>query len=186
MSVLNDVDLDRIARAGAIDPYDPAMLQPASIDCRLGTTFRVIEAHRFGRISLADVPLDMTREVMRSEGEEFWLSPGDRVLARTAEIIRVPRDMVARLEGKSSLGRLFLVVHATAGFFDPGFEGYGTLEFINFFPNPIGLVPGDPICQFSFHKLTGPASPYAGRYTDGNDAVSSRYGHEEFVKGPRT
>lgn len=182
MTVLHDRELDRIARAGAIDPYDPAMLQPASIDCRLGTTFRVVMAYRHSHVDLADVPLDLTEERIVEEGGYFILNPGAFVLGRTAEIIRVPTNMVARMEGKSSLGRLGLIVHVTAGFFDPGFEGYGTCEFVNLLPIPILLRPGLPICQFSFHMLTGVAQAYRGRYTDGNDATGSRYGHEKYLK----
>ncbi len=182
MTVLHDVELDRLARAGAIDPYDQSLLQPASIDCRLGTTFRVVMAHRHPHVDLAAVPLDLTEERVVEDGDYFQLDPGAFVLGRTAEVIRVPTTMVARLEGKSSLGRLGLIIHVTAGFFDPGFEGYGTLEFVNLLQVPILLRPGLPICQFSFYQLAGEARPYSGRYTDGNDATGSRYGHDEFVK----
>lgn len=177
---LFDKDLDAIARAGAIEPYDPELLQPASIDCRLGTTFRKVMAHRHPFIDLADVPLDLTEEVIVEEDGYYELPPMGLVLGRTLEKVKVPTDMVARMEGKSSLGRLFLAVHVTAGFFDPGFEGYGTCEFVNLNSVPIRLRPGEPICQFSFHTLTGTAQPYSGRYTDGNDATPSRYGHDEF------
>lgn len=183
MSVLHDVELDRIARAGAIEPYEPSLLQPASIDCRLGTTFRRPVASKYKEIDLANVPLDLTDEVEVPIDGYYRLPPFDRCLGRTLEVVRVPTNMVARMEGKSSLGRLFLIVHVTAGFFDPGFEGYGTCEFVNLNERPILLRPGWPICQFSFHMLTGEAKPYSGRYTDGNNATGSRYGHDEFVKG---
>lgn len=177
MSVLHDKELDRIARAGAVEPYDPKMLQPASIDFNLGTTFRVPEPHLFSKIDLAAVPLDFTREVEIEPDGHYYLPPHGCVLGRTAEIIRVPKNMVARMEGKSSLGRVFLAVHITAGFFDPGFEGYGTCEFVNLMPIPILLRPGLPVCQFSFHMLTGESEGYKGRYRDGNKAAGSRYGH---------
>lgn len=178
MTVLHDEELDKIARAGAVDPYDPSRLQPASIDFTLGTTFMVPRSGAFSRVDLADVPLDLMRR--EDHEDEFWLppTPNGFALGRTAEIIRVPNNIVARMEGKSSLGRLGLIVHVTAGFFDPGFEGYGTLEFVNLLQVPIVLRLGMPICQFSFQYMTGEAKPYAGRYRDGNDATGSRYGHE--------
>lgn len=189
MSVLHDQELDRIAREGAIEPYDPKYLQPASIDCTLGTVFRRVASYKHSAIDLANVPLDLYETEIHEDdlsfsGGVFWLNPGEFALGRTAETIRVPTTMVARMEGKSSLGRLGLIVHVTAGFFDPGFEGFGTCEFVNLLQVPIGLRPGLPICQFSFQLLTGEAQPYSGRYTDGNDAAGSRYGHDEFV-GPK-
>lgn len=183
MSVLHDRALDHIARAGAIEPYDTSFLQPASIDCRLGTTFRRVRAHKHHLIDLDDVPLDLTDPIEIDEGDSFQLNPGQFALGRTMEYVRVPLNMVARMEGKSSLGRLGLIVHVTAGFFDPGFEGYGTCEFVNLLPVPILLRPGRPICQFSFQLLTHQVDrPYSGRYRDGNNAAGSRYGHrvEEF------
>lgn len=176
-TILELVDTGRIA----VDPWNPAMVQPASIDLRLGDSFRVFHNHRASAIDLRDPPSNLTEEVIVPEGEPFALHPGDFCLGRTLEWVRIPDDIVARIEGKSSLGRLGLIVHATAGFCDPGFEGTLTLELNNLTRIPILLRPGLPIAQLSFMTLDRPAqrpygSPGLGSHYQGQRAATeSRY-----------
>ena len=121
--ILAEIDGGRIS----LEPFDPAMVQPASIDVRLDRFFRVFENHRYPHIDPAEAQDDLTREV-QAEGEEpFILHPGEFVLGSTYEVVSLPEDIAARVEGKSSLGRLGLLTHATAGFVDPGFSGHVTL-----------------------------------------------------------
>lgn len=156
-----------------IEPFRPQNVQPASIDVTLSDEFRVFEPHDEGFIDLED-PIDITKFV---RSNRFVLHPGEFVLAVTQERVRMPPNLVARVEGKSSLGRLGLIVHATAGFIDPGFQGRITLEMTNLMRLPLVLRPGKLIAQLSFHQMTGPADePYKGRY-QGDDTVSpSRFG----------
>ena len=128
-AVLSDATIRELAAAGAIriDPWDPAMVQPASYDVRLGHSFRVFHNHRVTAIDLLDPPRNLTESVTIGDDETFVIHPGEFVLGRTLETVAIPNDVVARIEGKSSLGRLGLIVHATAGFVDPGFEGTLTL-----------------------------------------------------------
>ena len=164
--ILVEIDKGRIV----LDPYDPAMMQPSSIDVRLDRYFRVFENHRYPHIDPAADQSDLTREV-EPEGEEpFILHPGEFVLGSTYEGISLPDDVAARVEGKSSLGRLGLLTHATAGFVDPGFSGHVTLELANVATLPIKLYPGLLIAQLSFMGLDRPAErPY------GSDALGSHY-----------
>ena len=145
------------------------MLQPASIDVRLDAQFRIFENHRYSCIDPA-VEQDLTRPVEVASDEPFVLHPGEFVLASTLERVRLPRHLAARLEGKSSLGRLGLVTHSTAGFIDPGFEGHVTLELSNLATLPIKLWPGMKIGQLCVFQLTSPAEfPY------GSAVRGSRY-----------
>src|SRR5919198_4099714 len=155
-SVLSDGTIMRLVREGRIriEPWDPALVQPASIDLRLGDSFRVFHNHRAPVIDLRDgPPPGLTEEVTASEEHGFVIHPGEFCLGRTEEWVELPEDVVARIEGKSSLGRLGLVVHATAGFCDPGWKGTLTLEITNFNSVPIVLWPGKPIAQLSFMAL---------------------------------
>ncbi len=140
-SVLSDGTILQLIESGRIqvDPWDAKMVQPASIDLRLGNSFRVFHNHRASAIDLRDPPANLTEEVVVPEGEPFVIHPGEFCLGRTLEWVRIPDDIVARIEGKSSLGRLGLIVHATAGFCDPGFEGTLTLELNNLQRVPIQL-----------------------------------------------
>jgi dCTP deaminase len=124
-SVLSDGTIRRLVEAGRIkiEPWDPSMVQPASVDLNLGPSFRVFHNFRVPAIDLADPPTNLTEHVELADGESFVIHPGEFVLGRTAEFVEIPDDIVARIEGKSSLGRLGLIVHATAGFVDPGFKG---------------------------------------------------------------
>src|ERR1700710_768664 len=129
-SVLSDGTIRRLVDAGeiVISPWDPLLVQPASVDLRLGTSFRVFHNHRIQVIDLADPPTGLTEKVEVSDDEPFVIHPNEFVLGRTAEHVELPDDVVARIEGKSSLGRLGLIVHATAGFIDPGWKGKLTLH----------------------------------------------------------
>ena len=128
--LLSDKDIRAEIDAGRvrIDPYDESMVQPSSIDVRLDRYFRVFENHRYPHIDPAVEQADLTRLVEPEGDEPFILHPGEFVLASTYEVITLPDDLASRLEGKSSLGRLGLLTHSTAGFIDPGFSGHVTLE----------------------------------------------------------
>ena len=153
-----------------IDPFDTDMIQPSSVDIRLDRYFRVFENHRYPHIDPAEDQPELTRPVEPDGAEPFILHPGEFVLGSTYEIITLPADIAARLEGKSSLGRLGLLTHSTAGFIDPGFSGHVTLELSNVATLPIKLWPGMKIGQFCFFQLSSPAeNPY------GSAKYGSRY-----------
>ena len=182
-SVLSDVTIRELIESGriVIDPFDSSMVQPASVDIRLGNSFRVFHNHRIQSIDLGNPPRDLTEHVEVPDDGEFVIHPGEFVLGRTQEWVEIPDDIVSRIEGKSSIGRLGLVVHATAGFVDPGFKGTLTLEIANFNSVPIVLRPGLFICQLSFMALDRPAErPYGhpelgSHYHGQTDATESRY-----------
>ena len=182
-SVLSDGTIRRLVDEGRIvlEPWDPELVQPASVDLRLGDSFRVFHNHRAAAIDLREPPTNLTEEVTVSGGEAFVIHPGEFVLGRTLERVELPDDIVARIEGKSSIGRLGLIVHATAGFVDPGFKGSLTLEITNLTRIPIKLWPGLPIAQLSFMTLDQPAErPYGhpdlGSHYHGQvEATESRY-----------
>ncbi len=170
--LLSDRDIRAEIDAGRIslEPYDETMIQPSSIDFRLDRYFRVFENHRYPHIDPAADQSDLTR-VVETEGDEaFILHPGEFVLGSTYEVVSLPDDLAARVEGKSSLGRLGLLTHATAGFVDPGFSGHVTLELANVATLPIKLYPGMKIGQLCFFRLSSPAEhPY------GSEKYGSRY-----------
>ena len=146
------------------------MIQPSSIDVRLDKFFRVFDNHKYPHIDPAADQSDLTREVEIASDETFILHPGEFVLGSTYELITLPDDVAARLEGKSSLGRLGLLTHSTAGFIDPGFSGHVTLELANVATLPIKLYSGMKIGQLCFFRLSSPAeSPY------GSAKYGSRY-----------
>jgi dCTP deaminase len=183
-SALSDGTIRRLVDDGRIkvDPWDPALVQPASIDLRLGDSFRVFHNHRVTAIDLRDVPTNLTEQVDVGPDEAFVIHPGEFCLGRTLEWVELPDDVVARVEGKSSVGRLGLIVHATAGFVDPGWKGTLTLELNNLTRVPIKLYPGLLIAQLSFMALDRPAetpygSPELGSHYQGQVAATeSRYG----------
>jgi dCTP deaminase len=183
-SVLSDGTIRRLVEEGRIRiaPWDARMVQPASVDLRLGRSFRVFHNHRITAVDLGHPPAELTEQVHVDEGGSFVIHPGEFCLGATEEWVELPDDLVARIEGKSSLGRLGLVVHATAGFCDPGFQGTLTLELANFNSVPIILRPGLPIAQLSFMTLDRPAErpyghPELGSHYHGQvDATESRYG----------
>lgn len=182
-SVLSDGTIRRLVAEGRIkiDPWDPGLVQPASVDLRLGRSFRVFHNHKLPAIDLAEPPLGVTEHVEIGEGQSFVIHPGEFVLGSTIEWVQLPDDVVARIEGKSSLGRLGLIVHATAGFVDPGFKGTLTLEITNLTRVPIVLWPGKPIAQLSFMALDQAAErPYGhpdlgSHYHGQTHATESRY-----------
>jgi dCTP deaminase len=182
-SVLSDGTILRLVEEGRIriDPWNPELVQPASVDLRLGDSFRVFHNHRASAIDLREPPSGLTEEVQIDPDESFVIHPGEFCLGRTLEWIELPDDIVARIEGKSSIGRLGLIVHATAGFCDPGWKGTLTLELNNLTRIPIKLYPGLQIAQLSFMTLDRPAlrpygSPELGSHYQGQTAATeSRY-----------
>ena len=181
--VLSDGTISALVAEGRIkiDPWDADLVQPASVDLRLGDSFRVFHNHRASAIDLRHPPENLTEEVVVPEGESFVIHPGEFCLGRTLEWVELPDDIVARIEGKSSLGRLGLIVHATAGFCDPGWKGTLTLELNNLTRVPIKLYPHLEIAQLSFMMLDRPAlrpygSPELGSHYQGQRAATaSRY-----------
>ena len=144
-----------------LDPYEPSMIQPSSIDVRLDRLFRLFDNHKYPYIDPSQEQSELTRLVEVEPDEAFILHPGEFVLGSTYEQITLPVDVAARVEGKSSLGRLGLLTHATAGFVDPGFSGHVTLELSNVATLPIKLWPGMKIGQLCFFQLASPAeNPY--------------------------
>ena len=170
--LLSDRDIRAQIDSGrvALDPYDAAMIQPSSVDVRLDKFFRVFDNHKYAAIDPAVEQPELTRLVEVADGKSFMLHPGEFVLGSTFESVTLPDDIAARLEGKSSLGRLGLLTHSTAGFIDPGFEGNVTLELSNTATLPINLWPGMKIGQLCFFQLSSPAeNPY------GSSVYGSRY-----------
>ena len=170
--LLSDRDIRAELDAGRVvlDPYEPSMLQPSSIDVRLDRYFRLFDNHKYPFIDPSQEQPELTRLVEVVPDEPFVLHPGEFVLGSTFEAVTLPDDVAARLEGKSSLGRLGLLTHSTAGFIDPGFSGHVTLELSNVATLPITLWPGMKIGQMCFFRLSSPAEhPY------GSDAYGSRY-----------
>jgi dCTP deaminase len=165
-----DIIAELDQRRVQLEPFDRSMVQPSSIDVRLDRWFRVFENHKYPHIDPAEDQPELTRLVEPDREEPFILHPGEFVLGSTYEQVTLPDDIAARLEGKSSLGRLGLLTHSTAGFIDPGFSGHVTLELANVANLPIKLWPGMKIGQLCFFRLTSPAmEPY------GSAAYGSRY-----------
>ncbi len=180
--LLSDRDILAEIEAGrvALDPYEASMIQPSSIDVRLDKFFRVFDNHKYPHIDPAEDQSDLTREVEVGSDDAFILHPGEFVLGSTYEYVSLPDDVAARLEGKSSLGRLGLMTHSTAGFIDPGFEGHITLELANVATLPIKLYPGMKIGQLCFFRLTSAAenpygsAKYGSRYQGQRGPTASR------------
>jgi dCTP deaminase len=161
-----EIDLGRVK----LEPYDPSLLQPSSVDLRLDRLFRTFANHRYTHIDPAVQQDDLTVMVEVPVDEPFVLHPGEFVLGSTYEVITLPDDIAGRLEGKSSLGRLGLLTHSTAGFIDPGFSGHVTLELSNVANLPIMLWPGMKVGQLCLFRLSSPAEhPY------GSAIYGSRY-----------
>ena len=168
--LISDRDIRTELDSGRIglDPYDPKMIQPASVDVRLDRFFRLFDNHKYAHIDPSLEQPELTRLVEVEAGEPFILHPGEFVLGSTYEQVTLPDDVAARLEGKSSLGRLGLLTHSTAGFIDPGFSGHVTLELSNMATLPIKLWPGSKIGQLCFFKLSSSAEHPYGDGTYGN------------------
>jgi dCTP deaminase len=170
--ILSDRDVKAQIDAGriVIEPYDATCIQPSSVDVKISNLFRVFRNHTAGVIDVKKDMTDLTELVEIPVDGVFMLHPGEFVLGSTLERVGVPDDLVARVEGKSSLGRLGLLIHSTAGFIDAGFDGHVTLELANVANLPITLYPGMKIGQVSFMKMTSPAeNPY------GSGAKGSKY-----------
>lgn len=165
-----DIEAEIDAQQVRIDPFDAAMIQPSSLDVRLDAEFRVFANHRYACIDPAIEQSGLTEHVECRPDEAFVLHPGEFVLGCTYESVGLPLHLAARLEGKSSLGRLGLVVHSTAGFIDPGFQGNVTLELSNLATLPIRLWPGMKIGQLCFFQLSSPAQEAYG-----SERYGSRY-----------
>ena len=180
--LLSDRDIRSEIQSGrvAVEPFDEAMIQPSSVDVRLDKYFRVFENHKYSVIDPSIEQAELTREVVAEDDEAFILDPGEFVLASTYEVITLPDDIAGRLEGKSSLGRLGLLTHSTAGFIDPGFSGHITLELSNVANLPVKLYPGMKIGQLCLIKLSSPAEHpygsaiYASRYQGQRGPTPSR------------
>ena len=187
--LLSDRDIKAEIASGRVvlEPYDEGMVQPSSIDVRIDRYFRVFENHRYPHIDPAEEQPDLTRVVEPLPNEPFILHPGEFALASTYEVVTLPDDVAARLEGKSSLGRLGLLTHSTAGFIDPGFSGHVTLELSNVATLPIKLWPGMKIGQLCFIRLSSPAehpygsSLYGSRYQGQRGPTPSK-SHQSFYR----
>jgi dCTP deaminase len=164
--IKSEIDKGRVV----LEPYDVNMIQPSSVDVRLDRLFRTFENHKYAHLDPAENQPELTREVAVEGQDPFILHPGEFVLGSTYEVISLPDDIAGRLEGKSSLGRLGLLTHSTAGFIDPGFSGHVTLELSNVATLPIKLWPGMKIGQLCLFRLESPAEhPY------GSAVYGSRY-----------
>jgi len=180
--LLSDRDIRSEIEAGRIGlaPYDEELLQPSSFDVRLDRYFRLFDNHKYPFIDPAEDQPELTRLVETRADTPFILHPGEFVLGSTFELVSLPDDVAARLEGKSSLGRLGLLTHSTAGFIDPGFSGHVTLELSNVATLPIKLWPGMKIGQLCFFRLTSAAEhpygtgPYGSRYLGQRGPTASR------------
>ena len=189
--LLSDRDIRAQIDAGRVvlDPWEPAMVQPSSVDMRLDRFFRLFDNHKYPVIDPAQDQPDLTRLVEVEAGESFVLHPGEFVLGSTYEQVTLPDDIAARVEGKSSLGRLGLLTHATAGFVDPGFTGHVTLELSNVATLPIVLHPGMKIGQLCFFQLSSPAEhPYGssgkGSHYQGQRGPTASRSFQNFYRAP--
>jgi len=188
--LLSDRDIRAEIATGRVrlEPYDETLLQPSSVDLRLDRHFRTFVNHRYTHIDPALQQDDLTRPVTAPDDEPFVLHPGEFVLGSSYEMISLPDDLAGRLEGRSSLGRLGLLTHSTAGFIDPGFSGHVTLELSNVANLPIMLWPGMKVGQLCLFRLSSPAehpygSPvYGSRYQDQRGPTPSR-SHKDFRRG---
>ena len=180
--LLSDRDIRSHIDAGriALDPYDASMIQPSSVDVRIDRDFRLFDNHKYPVIDPAQDQPDLTRLIEVAPDEPFILHPGEFVLGATFEQVTLADDVAARLEGKSSLGRLGLLTHSTAGFIDPGFSGHVTLELSNMATLPVKLWPGMKIGQLCFFQLSSPAerpygsAEYKSRYNGQRGPTASR------------
>jgi len=180
--LLSDRDIRAEIDGGRVrlQPYDETMVQPSSIDVRLDKFFRLFDNHKYAFINPAEDQPDLTRMIEVEGDEPFILHPGEFVLGSSFEVVTLPNDLAARLEGKSSLGRLGLLTHSTAGFVDPGFSGHVTLELSNVATLPIKLWPGMKVGQLCFFRLSSPAenpygsAKYGSRYQGQRGPTASR------------
>jgi dCTP deaminase len=189
--LLSDRDLEYELKAGQLklEPFDAALMQPSSIDVRLDRWFRIFNNHLYTHIDPAVRQDDLTTLVEVADGQPFVLHPGEFVLASTLEVISLGDELAARIEGKSSLGRLGLLTHSTAGFIDPGFSGHVTLELSNVATLPMMVWPGMKIGQLCVFRLSSPAehpygsAVYGSRYQGQRGPTPSR-SHENWQTWP--
>src|SRR3990170_261611 len=170
--ILSDRDIKQAIKDGriAIEPFDETDVQPSSVDLHCDRYFRVFHNARRPYIDVKEPMEDLTELVEVKKDDSFILHPGEFVLGSTLENVKLADDLVARLEGKSSLGRLGLLIHSTAGFIDPGWDGHVTLELSNVANLPITIYPAMKIGQLSFMELNEPAErPY------GSGGLGSKY-----------
>lgn len=187
MSVLSDRDIRAAIEAGQIvvRPYEPRDLQPSSVDLHLDRRFRVFHNNRYAFIDVRAPQPDLTELVTVDDEQPFILHPGEFVLGQTLEWVELPVDLVARLEGRSSLGRIGLLIHSTAGYVDPGWKGNLTLELSNVANLPIALYFGMKIGQITFEKMSSPVDrPYGtpelgSKYQGQSEPTASAY-HRDF------
>jgi len=180
--LLSDRDIRAELTSGRIglEPLDLGMVQPSSVDVRLDRWFRLFDNHKYAHIDPSQEQAELTRLVEVEADEPFILHPGEFVLGSTYELVTLPDDVAARLEGKSSLGRLGLMTHSTAGFIDPGFSGHVTLELANVATLPVKLWPGMKIGQLCFFRTSSPvdspygSGPYGNRYQGQRGPTASR------------
>ena len=190
MSVLSDRDIAAALASGRVrvEPYEPSDLQPSSIDLHLDRSFRVFRNNRYPYIDVRSPQPDLTDLLNVTDDEAFILHPGEFVLGQTIEWVELPNDLVARLEGKSSLGRLGLLIHSTAGYVDPGWKGKLTLELSNVAKLPIALYFGMKIGQISFFGMSSPVDrPYGSKglgskYQGQSEPTASAF-FEDFDRG---
>lgn len=190
--ILSDRSIREAVQSGrlVVEPYDPSDVQPSSYDIHVGSAFRVFHNNRQGYIDVRKPQEDLTELIEVGEDGQFMLHPGEFVLGTTVERVKLPDDLVSRLEGKSSLGRLGLLIHSTAGFIDCGFDGHVTLELSNVSRLPIAIYPGMPIGQLSFHGMTTAAdhpygsSPVGSKYQGQEGPTPSKY-FREFTRDRR-
>ena len=193
MSVLSDRDIRAEIERGrvVIEPYHPGDLQPSSVDLHLDRSFRVFRNNRYAYIDVRTSQPELTELLHVDEDEAFILHPGEFVLGQTLEWVELPDDLVARLEGKSSLGRLGLLIHSTAGYVDPGWKGNLTLELSNVANLPIALYFGMRIGQISFFRMSSPVErPYGSaelgsKYQGQREPTESAF-HRDFQAGRRS
>jgi dCTP deaminase len=193
VSVLADRDIRAAIKSGevVIRPYEPRDLQPSSVDLHLDRRFRVFRNNRYPYIDVRAPQPDLTELLQVADDEPFVLHPGEFVLGQTLEWVELPNDLVARLEGRSSLGRLGLLIHSTAGYVDPGWKGNLTLELSNVANLPIALYFGMSIGQISFFRMSSPAErPYGSKelgskYQGQSEPTASAF-HADFSAGRAT
>jgi dCTP deaminase len=188
MSVLSDRDIRASIEAGeiVIKPYDPKDLQPSSVDLHLDRRFRVFRNNRYAYIDVRNPQPDLTELLTIQDDEPFVLHPGEFVLGQTLEWTELPNNLVARLEGRSSLGRLGLLIHSTAGYVDPGWKGHLTLELSNVANLPIALYYAMSIGQISYFKMSSPVerpygSPELGSKYQGQSEPTASAFHRDFA-----
>ena len=189
--LLSDRDIRARVDIGDIelDPFTPEMIQPASIDVRLDRFFRVFNDRQYTYVDPAEDQGELTEQFSVAQGEPWILHSGEFVLGSTLERVHISSQIAARLEGKSSLGRLGILTHSTAGFIDPGFNGYITLELSNVSPLPVKLWPGMKIGQICFFELSSPAEhPYGsqalGSHYQGQRGPTPSRSYQNFYKAP--